>query len=116
MDSTPSEPWNTYRKVNINHMSYNQDFSLFVLATSRGYRVFDAKSFVSVCKVDDYHEIIGDLSLANTLFKSQLIYFVGNEDNITYTKSQLVIWDDIRKTKIGMLFLSFADPKQHIHI
>lgn len=105
MDSTPSEPWNTYRKVNINHMSYNQDFSLFVLATSRGYRVFDAKSFVSVCKVDDYHEVIGDLSLASTLFKSQLIYFVGNEDNITYTQSQLVIWDDIRKTKIGMLFL-----------
>ena len=85
MDSTPPSPWNNYLPVKINKMAYNQDHSLFVLATTRGYRVFDSKTFVSVCKVDDYQDLIGDLALAMTLYKAQLIYFVGNDENISYT-------------------------------
>ena len=105
MDSTPPSPWNNYLPVKINKMAYNQDHSLFVLATTRGYRVFDSKTFVSVCKVDDYQELIGDLALAMTLYKSQLIYFVGNDENISYTRTQLVVWDDIKKVKKSMIFL-----------
>lgn len=105
MDSSQITPWNKYLPVKINKMLYNQDHSLFVLSTTRGYRVFDSKTFTSVCKVDDYQDIIGDIACAMTLYKSQLIYFVGNDENISYTRTQLVVWDDIKKSKKSMIFV-----------
>ena len=107
MDAAPS-PWNEKKKVVVNHMSYDQEHSLFVLATSKGYRIFDSKTLVLLSKVDDFQDIIGDIMKAQTLYRSQLVFFVGTENNLCYVPSQLIIWNDVKKAKIGLLFLK--DP------
>jgi len=39
------------------------------------------------------------------LYKSNLVAFVGSDDNLAFPTYNLVIWDDYKKIKIGMIIL-----------
>ena len=109
----PTE-WNTQRKVTINNIRFNQDNSLLVLATSRGYRVFDSRSFEAVSSVNDYHDIIGDIAIAQTLYKSHLVFLVGSLQNNSFLHNQLVIWNDMKNQKDSIIF--FKDTVNNFHL
>lgn len=73
--------------------------------TNDGYRLYETNNFTLVNDVDDYQNLIGNLKLAIPLFKSRIILFVGKEDNPSFPDTQLVVWDDMRRMKIGMIIL-----------
>lgn len=39
------------------------------------------------------------------LYKSNLVCFVGSEDNKTYPNSQLIVWDDCKNVELGAIIL-----------
>ena len=43
--------------------------------------------------------------MATTFYKSKIVAFVGSENNDSFTSDQFVLWDDMRKVKIGMIIL-----------
>ena len=43
--------------------------------------------------------------MATTFYKSKIVAFVGSENNHSFTSEQFVLWDDMRKIKIGMIIL-----------
>ena len=112
--SIPTTEWNTHYKVTINNIRFNQDNSLLVLATSRGYRIFDSRSFISVSSVNDYHDIIGDIAIAQTLYKSHLVFLVGSLQNSSILHNQLVIWNDMKNQKDSIIF--FKDTVNNFHL
>jgi hypothetical protein len=36
-------------------------------------------------------------------FRSRVFAFIGSEDNLSFPESQVIIWDDMKRAKIGML-------------
>lgn len=112
--TTTTTEWNTHCKVTINNIRFNQDNTLLVLATSRGYRIFDSRSFTSVSSVNDYHDIIGDIAIAQTLYKSHLVFLVGTLQNSSILHNQLVIWNDMKNQKDSIIF--FKDTVNDFHV
>jgi hypothetical protein len=45
------------------------------------------------------------LKIATPLFKSRIVCFVGDDDNHSFSSTQLVLWDDFKKAKLGMIIL-----------
>lgn len=114
MESTTIQPWNKGRQIKINRLTYNQDHTLFILATSNGYRVFETRSLKLLSKVDDFQDIISDIAIACLFYCSSIIYFVGTEENITFSNNQLIVWDDSKNNKIATLILK--DPIQNLFV
>jgi len=45
------------------------------------------------------------LKFVDPLYESNLIAFVGSDNNFNFPSSQVVFWDDIKKRKIAMILL-----------
>lgn len=48
----------------------------------------------------------GPLKIVQLLYESNVILFVGAFDNLNFTEKQIIIWDDIKKRKIGVIMLN----------
>jgi len=46
------------------------------------------------------------LKIAIPLYESQLLLLVGDNTNTILTENMLILWDDLKKTKIGVITLS----------
>jgi len=97
----------TIRQYNhiINGMFVNQNNTMLSIATDKGYKIYETYNFLQLSEEDDYQDLIGSLKIALTFYESHLLFLVGKEDNTTYLSSHLIVWDDIKKMKIGVIIL-----------
>ena len=84
-------PWNSKEfPVTINNIRYNQDNSLFCLATSRGYKIFSTKNLMRVHEETDSIRDFGDLDIVMTYYCSSLVFFTFTKNNEKYTIKELI--------------------------
>jgi hypothetical protein len=89
----------------INGMFINQNNTLLSVATDKGYKIYESYNFLQVSEDDEYQDFIGSLRIALTFYESHLVFFVGKEENSTFLSNHLIVWDDIKKMKIGVIML-----------
>ena len=89
------KPWNSKEfPVKINNIRYNQDNTLFTLATSRGYKIFSTKNLKQVHEETEKVRELGDLESVQTYFSSSLVFILPTKSNEIYTKKELILFDD----------------------
>ena len=104
-------PWNSKEfPVKINNIRYNQNYSLFVLATSKGYKIFSTNTLEQVHEETNKVRELGDISLAMTYYSSNLVFFVGKKSNGYFSEKELIVFDDFSQDKIS----SFKSKKEKI--
>lgn len=72
-------------------MNFNQDNECFVLSTSGGLRVFCTEEF-GVTFLRDFD---GGIKIADLLFRTNIIGFVGTGENPSYPSTRFILWDDV---------------------
>ena len=106
MDLNNLIPWNSKEfPVRINSIRYNQDNTLFTLATSKGYKIFSTKSLKQVHEETEKVRELGDLELVLTYYSSSLVFFIPTKNNENFTKKELILFDDFSQ-KITFKFKS----------
>ena len=104
-------PWNSKEfPVTINNIKYNQDNSLFCLATSRGYKIFSTKNLIQVHEETDSVRDLGDLDIVMTYYCSSLVFFTFTKNNEKYSTKELILYDDFKQKIIS----SFKSKKENI--
>lgn len=96
-----------FRKTDyiINGMFLNEDNTLISLATDKGYKIFESYNLKQVSEDDEIIELLGDLQIAIPFYESNLVFFVGSDSNLNFPSTQVVIWDDVKRKKIGIIML-----------
>ena len=104
-------PWNSQEfPVKINNIRYNQDNSLFSLATSRGYKIFSTKNLMKVHEETETVRELGDLNIVMTYYSSSLVFFTPTENNENFSTKELILFDDFGQNKMS----SFKSKKEKI--
>jgi len=86
-------------KEEINNVNFNQDNGCFIVSTSNGIRVFNTHEFQSTF----FRDFEGGIQLAEMLFRTNIIGFVGTGNNVSYPSNRLILWDDIQHRPFGEL-------------
>lgn len=114
MDSNNKlKPWNN-KKLKIYNIAFNQDKTLLVLATSKGYKIFETDTYTSVQYEEEFQDVLGPLKQAMTLYSSHIIIFFGTKENEAYLNNQIIVWDDAINRKIGQIFLKESVSNFHL--
>ena len=104
-------PWNSKEfPVKINSIRYNQDNTLFTLATSRGYKIFSTKNLLQVQEETNTVRDFGDLNIVMTYYSSSLVFFNFTENNDKFTTKELILYDDFSEKILS----SFKSKKEDI--
>ena len=104
-------PWNSKEfPVTINSIRYNQDNSLFTLATTRGYKIFSTKNLRQVHEETNTVRDLGDLDIVMTYYCSSLVFFSATKNNKNFSTNDLILFDDFSQKKIS----SFKSKKEKI--
>ena len=105
-------PWNSKEfPVKINSIRYNQDNTLFTLATSKGYKIFSTKNLKQVHEETEKVRDLGDLELVLTYYSSSLVFFIPTKNNEKYTKKELILFDDFSQN----IIFKFKSKKENIN-
>ena len=105
-------PWNSKEfPVKINSIRYNQDNTLFTLATSKGYKIFSTKSLKQVHEETEKVRELGDLELVLTYYSSSLVFFIPTKNNENFTKKELILFDDFSQK----ITFKFKSKKENIN-
>ena len=99
----------------INGMFLNENNTLLSLATDKGYKIFEAYYLKQVSEDDEIIELLGDLKISLPFYESNLVFFVGSDQNLNFPSTQLVVWDDIKRKKIGMIVLKEKIYEVRVH-
>jgi hypothetical protein len=105
-------PWNCYDNLKVNNINISQDLELMILSTNHGYWIFDIQTYTLLTEVDvKFQNNLGDIFKALTYFSSNLIFFIGNENNEKYKSNEFYICDNKTKeiNKILELKLKIID-------
>ena len=95
MDYSKISPWNSGDfPVKVNNIRFNQDNTLLTLATSRGYKIFSAKTLRKVQEETELVRNLGDLNIVMTYYESSIVFITGKKNNKEITQKQFVIFDD----------------------
>ena len=96
------EPWNSGEfPLIINSIRYNQDYSLFTLATNKGYKIFSTEILKQVHEETEKVRELGDLKIVMTYYRSNLVFFIANENNPNFSRNELIVYDDLSESKIS---------------
>ena len=87
------EPWNT-EKVTINNIRYNQNYSLFTLATSRGYKIFSTETLQQYQSETQTVRDLDNLEIAMNYYESSLVFFLAAKSNPNFSQKELIIFND----------------------
>ena len=88
-------PWNSEDfPVKINSIRYNQDNTLFTLATSRGYKIFSTKNLKQVYEETEKIRDLDDLEIVMTYYSTSLVFFIPTKNNKNFNKKELILFDD----------------------
>ena len=102
MDYSKITPWNIGDfPVKVNNIRFNQNNTLFTLATSRGYKIFSAKTLRKVQEESELVRDLGDLKIVMTYYESSIVFFTGKKNNKKITQKELIIFDDYAQKQIG---------------
>ena len=106
------KPWNSKEfPVTINHIRYNQDNTLFTLATSRGYKIFSTNNLKQVHEETEKVRELGDLESVQTYYSSSLVFILPTKNNENYTKRELILFDDY----FQKIIFKFQSKKENIN-
>ena len=111
IDLSKTVPWNSREHpVKVNSIRYNQDFTLLTLGTSKGYKIFSIEN-LKLCH-EETEEVynLGDIYIANTYYRSSLVFLLPSKDNENFTNTEIIIFDDFYQIKMG----SFKEKKEEI--
>lgn len=99
-------PWNSkVNPVKINTIRYNQDFSLLILGTSQGYKIFSTNNFKLIEEENNLKNKFGDIHIADLYYSSKLVFILPSMFNKEYQNNELIIFDDYFQKKIGSIKL-----------
>ena len=102
MDYSKISPWNTGEfPVKVNNIRFNQDNTLLTLATSRGYKIFSAKTLRKVQEETELVRDLGDLNIVMTYYETSIVFFTGKKNNKKITQKELIIFNDFTQKQIG---------------
>ena len=99
-------------KITVNSVSFNNDHSFILLATSMGYRIYENvyknSSFELLNRIDIVQkEVLGPLKYIQLIGNdSEFVIFSGTEENRVFPANMLIIWDDHYQHKKGMIVLN----------
>ena len=106
------KPWNSKEfPVTINNIRYNQDNTLFSLATSRGYKIFSTNNLKQVHEETEKVRELGDLESVQTYYSSSLVFILPTKNNENYTKRELILFDDY----FQKIIFKFQSKKENIN-
>ena len=106
------KPWNSKEfPVTINDIRYNQDNTLFTLATSRGYKIFSTNNLKQVHEETEKVRELGDLESVQTYYGSSLVFILPTKNNENYTKRELILFDDY----FQKIIFKFQSKKENIN-
>ena len=95
MDYEKIIPWNTDEfPVKVYNIRFNQNNTLFTLATSRGYKIFSAKTLRKVQEETEYVRDFEDLKIVMTYYESSIVFFIAKKNNEKISQKELIIFDD----------------------
>ncbi|GMH30502.1 hypothetical protein Nepgr_032345 [Nepenthes gracilis] len=80
------------------NVSWNQDYSCFAAATSRGFRIYSCDPFKETLRRDMN---VGEFGIVEMLFRCNILALVGGGANSQYSPNKVVIWDDHQSRCIG---------------
>ncbi|KAH9310426.1 hypothetical protein KI387_025461, partial [Taxus chinensis] len=83
----------------LSSVSFNQTFDCFSCSTDQGFRIYSLHPL----QEDFRRDCKGGIRLVEMLFKSNIIAFVGGDQNPEYPPHRLIIWDDNQKKCIANL-------------
>lgn len=86
-------------KNRILYVSYNLDASCFNVGLNNGYQIYNTDPL----KVRIENRNKGEIGIVEGLFKTNLILFVGTEENDKYPPNAVNVWDEIGSTMTGMI-------------
>ena len=102
MDYSKISPWNSGDfPVKVNNIRFNQDNTLLTLATSRGYKIFSAKTLRKVQEETELVRDLGDLKIVMTYYETSIVFFTGKKNNKKITQKELIIFNDFTQKQIG---------------
>ena len=102
MDYSKISPWNTGEfPVKVNNIRFNQDNTLLTLATSRGYKIFSAKTLRKVQEETELVRDFGDLKIVMNYYETSIVFFTGKKNNKKITQKELIIFNDFTQKQIG---------------
>ena len=97
-------PWNSSDyPVEVNSIRYNQDFSLLVLGTSKGYRIFLTSNLKKAHEETEEVKNLGDISIAMAYYKSSLVFCLPSKYNQNFTNNEIIIFDDFYQLKLASI-------------
>lgn len=103
-DSLKIIPWNsTENPVKVNCIRYNQDLSLLIVATSKGYKIFSSSNFKELGENTDIINNFGDIHVAELYYSSKLVFLLPSKFNKDYTNNEIIIFDDYFQKQIASL-------------
>ena len=106
------KPWNSKEfPVTINNIRYNQDNTLFTLATSRGYKIFSTNNLKQAHEETEKVRELGDLESVQTYYSSSLVFILPTKNNENYTKRELILFDDY----FQKIIFKFQSKKENIN-
>ena len=79
------------------YISFNHNYSHCCFGTSIGFYIFQISPFNKILS----RKIDGGVSIIKMLHESNIIIFVGKDDNGLYPNNKLIIWDDQKKNVLG---------------
>lgn len=82
-------------------VSFNQNGSCFAIGTDCGISVYSCDPFCEMFR--RYFDNGGGIGIVEMLFRSNILVFVGNGDNLQYPRNKVIIWDDHQSRCIGEL-------------
>ena len=91
MDYEKIIPWNTGEfPVKVHNIRFNQNNTLFTLASSRGYKIFSAKTLRKVQEETEYVRDFEDLKIVMTYYESSIVFFIAKKITKKYHRKNLL--------------------------
>ena len=95
-------PWNSNENpLKVNSIRYNQDYSLLVIATSKGYKIFSSLTYKSLEEKNEEMNNFDDIHVADTYYSSSIVLLLPSKFNKNYQNNEIIFFDDYFKKKIA---------------
>ena len=95
-------PWNSNENpLKVNSIRYNQDYSLLVIATSKGYKIFSSLTYKSLEENNEEINNFDDIHVADTYYSSSIVLLLPSKFNKNYQNNEIIFFDDYFKKKIA---------------